>query len=251
LALGRFDAFQICLFYTYKIESTACLFDQIRTEQFPLPTLLPPEIPGRQRLPEHGLEPPGPGAGLDGPAPPGLLWVGAERGAAVLVAGLGAPAAVGEVGGGVRAAEDVPVDAVQHGVAVPELAREGGPAEQHPAVVPGGEVERVLLGRGVPADEVQVVVDRGVAEPARVAGHRLEVELGRGDDVGVVQQQRPRQVVVPPHRHVLRERPRQHRPRRPCTRQRRHRPRQDGWADACVFCFAIANLCLDWRASKA
>ena len=85
-------------------------------------------------------------------------------------------------------------------------------AEHHPTVVLGAEVERVLLGRGVPPNEVHVIVHRGVPELGGVAGHRLEVELGRGDEVGVVEEQRTRQV-VPPQNAVFCEPTRQHRPR--------------------------------------
>ena len=174
------------------------------------PTLLPPEISRIHHLVEHGPEPPGPCTGLYHDLPPGLLRVGAQPDAP-----LGAPPAVGEspARGGAVAAEDVPVDPVQDGVVLPELPGEGRGAEQHPAVVPGAEVERVLLGRAVPPDEVQVVVHRGVPEPPGVAGQRLEVELRRGDEVGVVEQQRPRQVVVVADGEVLGELPRHHRPR--------------------------------------
>jgi hypothetical protein len=174
-------------------------------------TLLPLHVPGRQRLAEQRLEPPGPGAGLDGPLPAGLQRVAAHGDAP-----LGAPPAVAELSW-LPAAQDLPVDAVQHRVVPLELPGERPAAEHHPAEVTGGEVEGVLLGRVVPLDVVQVMVDGGVAEPARVAGHRLEVELWRGDHVGVVEQQRPGEVVLPPQDHVLRERARQHRPRRACV----------------------------------
>jgi hypothetical protein len=70
-----------------------------------------------------------------------------------------------------------------------------------------GEQVRVLHRRVVPGDVVQVVVHGGVPELVGVAGHRVEVALRGGDEVGVVHEHRPGQVVPPPDQ-VLHERPR-------------------------------------------
>ena len=48
----------------------------------------------------------------------------------------------------------------------------------------------MLLRGVVPRDEVQVVVDGGVAERRRVADDGVEVAFGRGDEVDVVEEDR-------------------------------------------------------------
>lgn len=71
----------------------------------------------------------------------------------------------------------------------------------------------MLLRGVVPGDVVEVMVRSGVLEIIRVAYDCLEVAFWRGDEVGVVQEQGPREV-VPPNYAVLCKGPGKYRPGR-------------------------------------
>jgi hypothetical protein len=170
---------------------------------------------------DEPLEPLGAGPG---PEHPVVVHAPAARVAAAPPAGHerrrrrrrgGGAVAVAAAGGGARrAAEELGVDGVEHGVVPGELPGERRAAAHHGRQVGERERVRVLARRHVPLDVVEVVVGDGLHEPGRVADERLEVALRGGDEVGVVHEQRPGQVVPPPHR-VLHEVPRQRHPRRP------------------------------------
>lgn len=61
-------------------------------------------------------------------------------------------------------AKELSVDFVQHGIVTLELAGEEGVAPDHPGKVIRGEVVRVLLGRPVPGDVVEVMVSDGASK---------------------------------------------------------------------------------------
>lgn len=89
------------------------------------------------------------------------------------------------------------VDFEQDRVIRIEFAGKGRAAGDHVGIVFHSECQGVLLGRPVPRDEVQVVVHCGVAEQQAIANHGVEVAFRRRYEVGVVQKQHARQVVVP------------------------------------------------------
>lgn len=162
-------------------------------------TLLPVEIPLGKNSGQQSFQPSSPSS-----RPQNTIVLTLKSWACIIyVSTPRTPAAIAELS--LLSFEKLAINFVKNSVIFLELPGKGAVAQNNAPIIFKSKGPRVLLGRIIPCDVVEIMINCSVLVVFRIAYSCLEVSLRRWDKVGVVKEKDPWQI-VPPHNAILGER---------------------------------------------